>query len=78
MKVLMQNCVTRRFLGKGDVWYESPNKARDFETSGRAIAYYLSRQLKDAQIVLHFDRTPRYDIELPLSGACEDNGHKAR
>ena len=60
MKVLMQNCVTRRFLGEGN--------ARDFGSSPNAVAYYVSNpQLNDVQIVLHFDYDPRLNIKLTLS-----------
>ena len=68
MKVLMQNCVSGRFLGKGDVWHESVDKARDFGSSPIAVAYYVSNpQLKDVQVVLHFDYDPRLNIQLSLS-----------
>ena len=70
MKVLMQNCVTGHFLGKDDEWHESSDKAQDFGTSASAIAYYVRHRVPDAQIVLRFERTARYDIELPMSESC--------
>ena len=78
MKVLMQNCVTGRFLGKGDMWYLNANEAMDFGASKNAIAYYISHRSQDAQIVLHFDGDPRLDIQLPLSSTCRDTQHVAR
>ena len=74
MKVLIQNCVTKRFLGKGDeVWHESADQARDFGSSPNAVAYYVShRGLKDVQVVLHFDYDPRLNIQLSLSESCRN------
>ena len=66
MKVLMQNRITRRFLGKDAVWQRSTAKARNFGSSEKAIAYFRSHRLKNVQIVLRFE-VVRYDIELPLT-----------
>ena len=77
MKVLMQNCVTGRFLGKGGGWHESADKARDFGSNRNAIDYYVAHRLPDVQIVMHFDADPGLDIALPLSERCQD-GHTAR
>ena len=78
MKVLIQNCLTHRFLGKGDKWYKSPDKARDFGSGEKAIAHYIKHRLKDAQIVLHFHRTPGQDIDLPLSETCKKRSRRKR
>ena len=74
MKILMQNCVTGRFLGEGDVWRESPDKARDFGSNKKAIDYYVSNQLEDVQIVMYFEPDPRLSITLPLSDSRKRNG----
>ena len=74
MKVLMQNCVTGRFLGKGGVWHESADKARDFGSNRNAIDYYVAHRLPDVQIVMHFEPDPRLSITLPLSDSCRDKG----
>jgi len=71
MRVLIQNYVSRRFLGDGDLWCESPRDARDFHSSEIAIPHYILHKFEDAQIVLHFDYDSRLDIELPLSKACQ-------
>ena len=63
----MQNCVTRHFLGKGDAWHQNPAEARDFGTNQNAIAYYISHRMEHAQIVLHFDAEPQFNITIPLS-----------
>ena len=73
MKVLVQNHATGRFLGRGDRWYKSADMARDFGEGKNAIDYYISHPGMDAvQIVLHFDRSPRLDIQLPLGGTRKD------
>ena len=78
MKVLIQNCVTKRFLGGGNTWHESADQARDFGSSPNAVAYYVShRGLKDVQVVLHFDYDPRLNIHLSLSESCRNKNKLA-
>jgi len=55
---IVPDCVTGRFLGKGDLWHERPDKARDFGSNKKAIDYYVSNQLEDVQIVMHFEPDP--------------------
>jgi len=69
MKVLIQNCVTRRFLGERGAWHRSAAKAKDFKAGTEAIDYYVTHGLEDVQIVLHFDFAPRLNIELPLTNS---------
>jgi len=71
VKVLMQNCVTGRFLGKDDEWHESAGRAQDFGTGASAIAYYVAHRVPDAQIVLYFGADPHLNIRLPMSRSCQ-------
>ena len=75
MKVLIQSCVTRRFLGEGDVWQESPREGKDFGSGPNAIAYFTSHPgLRDVQIVLHFEYDSDLDIELRVSRKSQNYG----
>jgi len=66
MRILVQDCVTRRFLGEGSLWGSSAAEARNFRTSGEASDFCFSSDLKDVQVVLHFDFAVHQNIELPL------------
>ena len=70
MRVLVQNCVTRKFLGEGCMWLSSQAEAKAFQTSVEAVDFCFSNKLDDVQVVLHFDFATHQNIELPLNQPC--------
>ena len=66
MKIVLQNCLTGRFLcGDGD-WSEDISAAREFPHSCDAAKYVGVKKLKSVQVVLVFpDR--KLDVVLSFS-----------
>ena len=67
MRVLVQNCVTRKFLGEGFVWLNSQAEAKAFRTGVDAVDFCFANDLDDVQVVLHFDFAAHQNIEFPLN-----------
>ena len=69
MRVLVQNCVTRKFLGEGCIWLNSQAEAKAFRTGADAVDFCFTHDLEDVQVVLHFDSAAHLDIQLPQIGS---------
>ena len=69
MKVLIQNCVTKRYLctGRKDHWCDDTAKAKDFGNGVVAIDYVIKQNLSECQVVLSFGN-PELDIVLQVGG----------
>lgn len=52
MRVLIQNCLTKKFLAGSRAWTAEPEKAVDFETSLRAWGEIDERSLTGVQIIV--------------------------
>jgi len=70
MKVVIQNCVTRRYLSDGDDWCEDTANAKDFGSGIVAIDYAIKRSLPDCQVVLSFN-DPKLDVQIPFTESCK-------
>ena len=70
MRVLVQNSVTRIFLGEGCIWLSSEVEAKAFRTSVEAADFCFTNKLDGVQVVLHFDFAAHQNIELPLNQPC--------
>jgi len=70
MRVLVQNCVTRKFLGEGGIWLNGQSEAKAFRTGVEAVDFCFTNALEDVQVVLHFDYAAHQNIELPLNKPC--------
>lgn len=65
--ILLQHGRTRMFYVRNGDWTSDPMRARDFVTAQAAIAYSHAHSLRDAHLVVHFDRPDLHDLVLPLS-----------
>jgi hypothetical protein len=69
VKVCIQNCLTRDYLGEDRDWVKSDAKAKSFDSSVAAIEFLTQLRLADCDVVLKFD-PGEYDLRLPVSENC--------
>jgi len=75
VKIVAQNCLTKKYLTEQDTWTRAPAKAKVFDTSWKAYEYCLLHRIPHAQIVLKFD-SAEFDLRLPVSDTCKDQSKK--
>lgn len=75
MKVVLQNCVTGRFLGNKHRWLVTDADAMTFPDTASAIHYVIRHGLPDCEAVLKFG-SPEYDIQVPISKSCVEKASK--
>lgn len=74
MKVVLQNKLSRFYLGNDGKWTADHSKVRDFESSLRAMDFLQANKMENTQVVLKFQDT-KYDIVLQaLSNSPERKG----
>ena len=75
MKIVAQNCLTKKYLTEQGRWTRAPAKAKVFASSWKAYEYCLLHRIPHAQIVLKFD-SAEFDLRLPVSDTCKDQNKK--
>ena len=70
MRVLVQNCITRKFLGEDGLWLNNQAEAKVFRAGLEALDFCFANKLDDVQVVMHFDSATHQNIELPLLKPC--------
>ena len=65
--IFLQECKTKMFLAQDNHWTSDLARARDFETTVKAVNHAIGHRLAGAQILIRFGTDGLHDVTVPIS-----------
>ena len=70
MTVLIQNSITNEFLNSDGAWQQTLDNAKNFTTATEALDFCVTKGLKEAELILHFDFAAQNGIRINVGNTA--------